>query len=90
VPTNSRADPDWVYAGQTTVDDAAAILADQLRRVPGVENHLALRLHELEARGPRGLRAAWRLGRSRVGERYGSMTVGELIARFAPGSSREN
>ncbi len=66
---------------------AAAELAGQLRQVPGLENHLALRLTELDQRGPRGLRAAWRAARAAVAADYGELTVGELLARFGAGQA---
>ena len=45
------------------VDQAAALLAAQMRRIPGVERHLAIPLAELDQRGPRPVRAAWKLAR---------------------------
>jgi len=64
--------------------EAAAILAEQLRRIPGIERNLAIPLAELDQRGPRPVRAAWQLAKTRVAARYGDMTVGELISRFRP------
>jgi flotillin len=84
-----------VPMAQITADmpatEAAALLAAQMRRIPGIERHLALPLAELDQRGPRPIRAAWRLARGRVTEDYGGMTVGELIARFGGGGeTRQN
>ncbi len=70
----------------TTVDDAARRLASDLRAVPGIERFSAVRLAELERGGPRPLRTMWRVGREQLGERYGQLTIGELIDRY--GSSR--
>ena len=64
------------------VGEAAALLAQQMRRIPGIERHLAIPLGELDQRGPRPVRAAWRLARDRVADSYGAMTVGELLSRF--------
>ncbi|MGI8929041.1 MAG: flotillin family protein [Candidatus Limnocylindrales bacterium] len=64
------------------VGEAAALLAAQMRRIPGIEQHLAIPLAELDQRGPRPVRAAWRLARERVAARYGGITVGELLTRF--------
>jgi len=64
------------------VGEAAALLAAQMRRIPGIERHLAIPLAELDQRGPRPVRAAWRLARERVADRYGGLTVGELLTRF--------
>lgn len=75
----------------TPVTEAAAMLAQTLRLVPGVENHLAVPLADLDRRGPRAMRAAWRMARERLESEYGAMTVGELMARFADrGSARQN
>ena len=71
--------------------EAAALLAEQMRRIPGIERHLAVPLAELDQRGPRPVRAAWRLARGRLAESYGGMTIGELIARFGGGdATRQN
>ncbi len=71
--------------------EAAEMLATTLRLVPGVENHLAVPLAELDRRGPRAMRAAWRMARERLEGEYGELTVGELMARFADrGSARQN
>jgi hypothetical protein len=67
---------------EMSVADAANVLADQLRQIPGIDRHVSIPLAELDQRGPRPLRAAWRLARDRVAGQYGSMTVGELLARF--------
>ena len=75
----------------TPVSEAAAMLAQSLRLVPGVENHLAMPLADLDRRGPRAMRVAWRMARERLQDRYGDLTVGELMARFADrGSARQN
>ena len=66
----------------TPVEEAAAILAAQLRAVPGIQRYNDLALAQLDERGPRSVRALWRLARDRVAQRYGTMTVGELLQRF--------
>ena len=65
-----------------TAAEAAALLAEQLRRIPGIERNLTIPLAELDQRGPRPVRAAWQLAKTRVAARYGDMTVGELISKF--------
>ncbi|HUR16590.1 MAG TPA: SPFH domain-containing protein, partial [Candidatus Limnocylindrales bacterium] len=67
---------------EMSVSDAAAVLADQLRQIPGIERHVTIPLAELDQRGPRPVRAAWRLARDRVAGKYGSMTVGQLLTEF--------
>jgi hypothetical protein len=69
----------------TTVDEAAARLASDLRAVPGIERFAALRLADLETAGPRPLRTMWRLAREQLDQRYGGLTIGELIDRYAGG-----
>ena len=70
---------------ETTLDEAALRLADDLRGVPGIERFGALRLAELDRTGPRPLRTMWRIARDRLGERYGTMTVGEFLDRTRGG-----
>jgi flotillin len=70
---------------ETTVDDAATRLAADLRAVPGIERFAAVRLGELERVGPRPLRTMWRIARAQLDERYGQLTIGELIERYASG-----
>jgi len=75
----------------TPVTEAASILADQLRLIPGIDRYAGYELATLDDRGPRPLRAAWRLARERIGSQYGQLTVGELLARFGrQGGGRAN
>ncbi len=66
---------------ETTLDDAAIRLANDLRGIPGIERFGSLRLEELDRTGPRPLRTMWRIARDQLSGRYGSMTVGEFIDR---------
>ena len=75
------------FSSEMPVGEAAALLASQMRRIPGIERHLAIPLAELDQRGPRPVRAAWLLARERVAASYGGLTVGELLARFGDSSS---
>ena len=68
---------------QTSLDEAATRLATDLRAVPGIERFAAVRLSELERSGPRPLRTMWRIAREQLDERYGAMTIGELMERYA-------
>ena len=63
-------------------------LAADLRAVPGIERFGAVRLGELERSGPRPLRTMWRIAREQLDERYGQLTIGELIERYAVGPGR--
>lgn len=71
---------------ETTVDAAARNLANDLRGVPGIERFGGLRLAELETGGPRPLRTMWRIARGQLDERYGGLTIGELIDRYGGGT----
>jgi len=69
----------------TTVNAAAQRLARDLRAVPGIERFGALRLAELDRSGPRPLRTMWRIARDQLGERYGELTIGEVLDRYGRG-----
>ncbi|MBA2700625.1 MAG: hypothetical protein H0U58_02850 [Chloroflexi bacterium] len=66
----------------TSVDEGARRLADDLRRVPGIERYTTVRLADLERSGPRPLQAIWRAARNEVGQRTEQLTVGELLDRY--------
>ncbi|CAN5467192.1 hypothetical protein BH20CHL7_BH20CHL7_06310 [soil metagenome] len=66
----------------TTIDEAAHRLASDLLAVPGIQRFREVRLAQLDTSGPRPLRAMWRVARERVDERFGQLTIGELLDRF--------
>jgi flotillin len=66
----------------TTLDEAALRLASDLRAVPGIERFAQTRLADLETGGPRPLRTMWRISREQLDQRYGQLTIGELIERY--------
>jgi flotillin len=66
----------------TTINAAAQRLARDLQAIPGIERFGALRLGELDRAGPRPLRTMWRIARGELGERYGEMTIGEVLDRY--------
>jgi flotillin len=68
----------------TTVDAAARQLATDLRKIPGIDRFAAVQLDTLERSGPRPLRTMWRIAREHLDERYGLMTIGELMERYGP------
>jgi hypothetical protein len=70
---------------ETTVEEAALKLASDLRAVPGIERFASVRLADLESGGPRPLRTMWRISREQLDQRYGQLTIGELIDRFGGG-----
>lgn len=70
---------------ETTVEAAARRLATDLQAVPGIERFGAVRLAELERSGPRPLRTMWRIAREQLDERYGQLTIGEVIDRYGGG-----
>jgi flotillin len=67
---------------ETTLDEAAGRLASDLRAIPGIERFAKTRLADLETGGPRPLRTMWRISRERLEQRYGQLTIGELIERY--------
>ena len=85
-PGRQRAPGDADISRETTVVDAATRLASDLRAVPGIERFAAVRLADLENAGPRPLRTMWRISREQLDERYGQLTIGELIDRYAGGA----
>jgi hypothetical protein len=73
---------------ESTLDDAAKALASDLRAVPGIERFGTMRLAELERTGPRPLRTMWRIAKDRLDDRYGELTIGEILDRYTgPGGT---
>ena len=72
---------------ETTVDDAARKLADDLRTVPGIARFADVQLARLETTGPRPLRTMWRVAKEQLGERFGELTIGEVIDRYGSTAS---
>jgi hypothetical protein len=70
---------------ETTLDDAAARLASDLRSVPGIERFANVPLGQLDRSGPRPLRTMWRIAREQLDERWGQLTIGEMIDRYGGG-----
>jgi flotillin len=81
LPTSPVSRPQPITAS-TPMGEAATILADQLRGIPGIDRYADVQLGQLDQRGSRPLRAAWRVARDRMSAQYGQMTVGELLSRF--------
>jgi hypothetical protein len=67
---------------ETTVDEAASKLASDLRAIPGIERFATVRLADLETGGPRPLRTMWRISREQLDQRYGNLTIGELMDQY--------
>ena len=70
---------------ETTVNVAAQQLARELAAIPGIERFGALRLGQLDTAGPRPLRTMWRIAREQLADRYGEMTIGEIVDRYGSG-----
>jgi hypothetical protein len=66
----------------STLDEAATALADDLMRIPGIQRFGGMRLADLETTGPRPLRTMWRIARDRLSSEYGNLTIGEIIDRY--------
>ncbi|HYM97456.1 MAG TPA: flotillin domain-containing protein, partial [Candidatus Sulfotelmatobacter sp.] len=58
-------------------------LADQLRHVPDIQVYDALRLSDLGSKGPAGARAVWATAQNVLAKDYGTVTIGDLLKRFA-------
>jgi flotillin len=67
---------------ETTVEEAATRLANDLRAVPGIERFGGMRLADLDTSGPRPLRTMWRVARQELASTYGQMTIGEVIDQY--------
>jgi len=67
---------------ESTLDEAAHALADDLMRIPGIQRFGGLRLADLDSTGPRPLRTMWRIARDRLQRDYGNLTIGEIIDRY--------
>ena len=76
------AQPDIGITRDTPLSEALTIAATQLGRIPGIERHRALRLSDLDSHGPAPARAVWRIARERLGQSYGSLTIGDLMERY--------
>jgi hypothetical protein len=70
---------------ETTVNVAAQQLARELAAIPGIERFGTLRLGQLDTTGPRPLRTIWRIAREQLADRYGEMTIGEIVDRYGSG-----
>ncbi len=57
-------------------------LADSLRRVPNIQIYDALRLVDLESRGPEAARGIWSTAKGVLAKDYGKVTIGDLLQRF--------
>lgn len=69
----------------STLDEAAVRLAEELRRIPGIERFGGTRLADLERSGPRTLRALWGAAKGQLESRYGDITIGTLLDRYEQG-----
>ncbi len=71
----------------STLDQAAGALADDLMRIPGIQRFGGMRLSDLDRSGPRPLRTMWRIARDRLERDYGQLTIGEIIDRYRGGGA---
>jgi flotillin len=69
----------------STVSDAAAALARDLQKIPGIQRFGDMKLDELENAGPRPLRTVWRIARDKLDREYGQLTIGEVLDRYGHG-----
>lgn len=61
------------------IDQAGAVMAEALARVPGIQRYAEMTLGELAERGPRLARTVWRTIPARVRERYADHTIASLL-----------
>jgi uncharacterized membrane protein YqiK len=73
-----------VVPNDGNVSQWAKWLADQLRRIPDIQVYGTLTLNQLVDHGPASARAVWATAQSVLGKDYGSLTVTDLLKRFAP------
>jgi flotillin len=66
----------------STLSESAVRLAEELRRVPGIERFGGTRLRDLERSGPRTLRTLWGAAREELQARYGDVTIGMLLDEY--------
>jgi hypothetical protein len=66
----------------STLEQAAGALADDLLQVPGIQRFADVRLADLDRSGPRPLRTMWRIARDRLARDYGQLTIGQMIDRY--------
>ena len=69
----------------STLSESAVRLAEELRRVPGIDRFGGTRLADLERSGPRTLRTLWGAARDELQERYGDVTIGVLLDEYERG-----
>jgi len=67
---------------QASLEEAAVKLAEELRRIPGIERFGGTRLSDLERSGPRTLRTLWRNASGELQARYEDVTIGMLLDRY--------
>jgi hypothetical protein len=70
----------------STLSESAVRLAEELRRVPGIERFGGTRLRDLERSGPRTLRTLWGAARDELQARYGDVTIGTLLDEYERGA----
>jgi flotillin len=68
--------------GSANLKQWAKWLSDQLHRVPDIEVYDALRLSDLETKGPAAARAVWATAKTVLNEEYGKVTIGDLLAQY--------
>lgn len=61
------------------IDQAGAVMAEALARVPGIQRYSEMTVGELAERGPRLARTIWRTVPARVRERYADHTIASVL-----------
>ena len=73
-----------VAPSDANVKQWANWMADQLRRVPEVKSFGTLKLRELGDKGPAAAKGLWATAKDALDQRYGNVTVDDLLAQFGP------
>jgi flotillin len=69
----------------STLSESAVRLAEELKRIPGIEKFGGTKLRDLERSGPRTLRSLWAVARDDLQARYGDVTIGVLLDAYEHG-----
>jgi len=69
----------------STLGESAVRLAEELKRIPGIEKFGGTKLRDLERSGPRTLRSLWSVARDDLQARYGDVTIGVLLDAYEHG-----
>ncbi|HKW71200.1 MAG TPA: SPFH domain-containing protein [Candidatus Dormibacteraeota bacterium] len=82
VETKAQTAPAKVTPTTSNVKQWGKWMADQLRRIPDIQVYDALKLSDLEARGPGAARSLWATAKEALHQDYANKTIEQLLAEF--------